>query len=271
MIHPEVLMGVDASWQRTVIDRFEGGISPYWVRFAVGRGEIERAPEMVLFSLEGAGAGELSDAEINDHRHHARENFPWTPPLSMEVRARFSHPAGELLGTAGFGFWNAPYDWEGGIGVPPNWVWFFYASPPSDVSLTPGQPGNGWKAAMLNGGKGMGPLMGLVDLVTRMPLTSRVFLGLAYRTLSMGDRLLDTDMTGWHTYSLQWRREAALFQVDGREVYRVAKPPTLPLGFVAWMDNNCASMTPAGGLETRLLAVPHRQWLEIDYIEISEE
>jgi hypothetical protein len=37
------------------------------------------------------------------------------------------------------------------------------------------------------------------------------------------------------------------------------------------MDNNCASMTPAGGLETGLLAVPHRQWLEIDYVKISKE
>ncbi|MCJ7667815.1 MAG: hypothetical protein MUP04_05990, partial [Anaerolineae bacterium] len=133
-----MLMDIDPSWQRTVFDRFEGGISPYWVRFAVGRGEIEYVPQTVLFSLEGARAEELSDAEINDHRHHARENFPWIPPLTMEVRARFSHPAGELLGTAGFGFWNAPYDWEGGIRVPPNWVWFFYASPHSDISLTPG-------------------------------------------------------------------------------------------------------------------------------------
>jgi hypothetical protein len=122
---------------------------------------------------------------------------------------------------------------------------------------------------MLNGGKGMGPLMGLVDLVTRMPLTSRLFSWLAYRSLSMGDSPLDIEMMGWHTYSLHWRREVALFQVDGREVYRVAKPPTFPLGFVAWVDNQWASMTPTGGLETGLLAVPHRQWLEIDYISIA--
>lgn len=117
----------------------------------------------------------------------------------------------------------------------------------------------------------MGPLMGLVDLATRMPLARKVFLWLAYRTLSMGDRLLEVDMRGWHAYSLHWQREAALFQVDGREVYGVANPPRLPLGFVAWMDNNCASMTPAGGLETGQLSVPHRQCLEIDYIKISEE
>jgi hypothetical protein len=87
----------------------------------------------------------------------------------------------------------------------------------------------------------------------------------------MGDRLLEVDMREWHTYFIHWRRQAALFQVDGREVYRVANPPRLPLGFVAWMDNNSASMTPTGGLETRLLAVPHRQWLEIDHIKIGEE
>ena len=42
-------------------------------------------------------------------------------------------------------------------------------------------------------------------------MKARVLLWLAQRWLRMGDHLLDLDMTKWHTYSLHWRREAALF------------------------------------------------------------
>ncbi len=264
-------MGVMMDEPSQVIDRFQGSISPRWVRFAVGGGQIEQGPDSLLLSLEAARSDELSDAEINDHRLLPRERFPWNPPLTMEVRARFSHPAGELLGTAGFGFWNAPTGWEGRVGAPPNWVWFFYASSPSQVALSADQPGWGWKAAMLNGGNAAGPLMPLVDMASRTPLANRALLWLARRSLSMGDRGLEVEMREWHTYRLDWRPELALFQVDGREVFRVANPPTLPLGFVAWVDNQWATMTPGGGLENGLLGVAQRQWLEIDYIEIRRQ
>jgi hypothetical protein len=151
---------------------------------------MELTPETALFYLEGAEAPELSDAEINDHRHRPRAAFPWRPPVRIEVRARFSHPSGELLGTAGFGFWNAPTDLEGRLLAPPNWVWFFYASPPSSFSLTPDQPGHGWKAAMLNSGQSTGPLLPLVNLVSKVPLGNRIILWLAERALNMGDQAI---------------------------------------------------------------------------------
>ena len=67
----------------------------------------------------------LSDAEIDDHRTAPRWNLHWTPPLDLTIRARFSHPAGELIGTAGFGFWNDPFDWSGNVQAPPNAFGFF--------------------------------------------------------------------------------------------------------------------------------------------------
>lgn len=59
-------------------------------------------------------------------------------------------------------------------------------------------------------------------------------LWLAQGWLRMGDHLLD--ITKWHNYSIQWGQREAIFGVDGEEVYRVAYPPSIPLGFVAWID-----------------------------------
>ena len=52
----------------------------------------------------------------------------------------------------------------------------------------------------------------------------------------MGDHLLDVDMTKWHNYSIQWGQREAIFEVDGEQVYRVADPPSVPLGLVASID-----------------------------------
>ena len=84
-----------------VEDRFEEKFHPRWVRFAIGHSAIEWSPGVARLVVDGAVAGELSDAEIDDHRTAPRWNLHWAPPLALTVRARFSHAAGELLGTAG--------------------------------------------------------------------------------------------------------------------------------------------------------------------------
>ncbi|MFQ6059365.1 MAG: hypothetical protein ACE5MB_10875 [Anaerolineae bacterium] len=275
-------------------DRFQGCIAPYWVRFAVGHGRIEVASarssiataraglepaasaceegsDSVRFVMEGAVAGQLSDAQIDDYHTRPREGLPWMPPLRMEVRARASHPAGELLGTAGFGFWNDPFVGQQGVAAPPNAVWFFYASPPSDMALVPGVPGHGWKAAMLNGGRASDLTMLLGNWLLGVPGLSRLLYRLARARVRAGEQLLeDVDMAEWHIYALQWLPEVAIFSVDGHEVYRVADPPTVPLGFVAWLDNQSAVVRPGGDFAFHCLAVPHRQWLEVDYVRIEK-
>src|SRR5579875_745817 len=79
--------------------------------------------------------------------------------LRMEVEARSSLPAAtsadtkennSLRGTAGFGFWNYPFSARGDILMLPEAVWFFYASPPSNMALVPGIPGWGWKAQVVH-------------------------------------------------------------------------------------------------------------------------
>ena len=51
-----------------------------------------------------------------------------------------------LRGTAGFGFWNYPLSLTGAVLRPPDAIWFFGASQPSNMALVPGMPGWGWKA-----------------------------------------------------------------------------------------------------------------------------
>ena len=76
-------------------------------------------------------------------------------------------------------------------------------------------------------------------------------------------------MADWHDYVLFWDRSEAVFSVDGREVLRVPRPPAVPLGFVAWMDNQLAVARPDGEFRFGLEAVPGRQWLELDQVEIE--
>lgn len=252
-------------------DRFEHGVLPYWVRFAVGHADVEREPGILRFALEGAEQGQLSDAEIDDHRTVPRQRLPWTPPLRMTVRARASHPAGQMLGTAGFGFWNDPFDWVGNVQVPPNALWFFYASPPSDMAFVPNVAGRGWKAAVLNGGRADRATMAAGNLIFGIPGMSRLVFRLAQTRINAAEAVLsEVAMEEWHEYKLEWRKELARFLVDDRLALQAPRPPTVPLGFVAWVDNNYAVMGPGREFAFGRIPIAQRQWMELSQVTIEK-
>lgn len=251
-------------------DTFECGAAPSWVRFATGHADIERAPGILRFIVDGAEQGQLSDAEIDDHRTVPRERLLWKPPLRMTVRARMSHRAGEMLGTAGFGFWNDPFDWIGNVAVPPNALWFFYASPQSDMAFDPTARGHGWKAATLNGGNADRLTMALGNFVFRLPGMSRLVFRVAQTRIHAHERTLDeTVLTDWHEYRLEWLPREAIFFVDDAEVFRAPNPPTMALGFVAWVDNNFTAMGPGREFSFGRMAIPQRQWMEVSRVRIE--
>jgi len=255
-----------------VLERFEGGTLPRWVRFATGHAQLEQLPDTMRFVVDGAGAVGLSDAQIDDYHGLAPRSYPWRPPIRMEVRARMSHPADQLLGTAGFGFWNDPFTQQGMTTAAPNNVWFFFTSPPSDMRLVAGVPGWGWKAAMLNGGNPPAWIVRLGALILQLPGVGRMAQRAARTQVRAAECALEgVSLTDWQVYRLHWSAQEARFWVGDREVLRAKNPPTVPLGFVAWMDNQWARFTPAGEFAFGLLDVPQEQWLEVDYVCIEHD
>lgn len=201
-----------------------------------------------------------------------RRPFASAPPLRMALRARASRAA--PLGTLGFGFWNEPFSLTGAVLGAPNVAWFFYASPPSDMALAPGVPGHGWKAATLNLGRWPGLLLAPAALaavgLTKVPGLGRPILNLARRFARAHETpLADVALNDWHTYELRWRRDAAVFSVDGVERLRAPAPPGGPLGFVLWIDNQYAVASLEGRFGFGVLPLPETQWLEVAGLTIE--
>lgn len=291
-----------------VEDDFEAVLDPRWSRMAVGGGTVATGNSRLRLALPGATRGVYSDAQIDDYTGLRAARYRWRPPLRMEVVARASHPAapsvpatpdvGEfdspsprgggswgvrsappedgqqrfLRGTAGFGFWNYPLTRAGGVPRLPNSVWFFGASPPSNMALVPGVPGWGWKAQVIHahrwrtlalalptaGAVGWARLRGREEAAARH----------VRRFAGASEALLTIDLSEWHTYTLEWRAERAEFWVDGAQVLTAPAPPAGPLGFVAWIDNQYAVATPRGSFGFGTLA-SGAEWLELDALRIT--
>jgi hypothetical protein len=218
------------------------------------------------------------NAQIDDYQGLPRGRFPNRPPLRLSLRARFSHPAGELTGTAGFGFWNDPFLMtELRMPTLPRALWFFYAAPPSDLRLAVDTPGYGWKAAALDALRldslAALPLAALAIPAMRNSQLYRRLWPYFERKFRIAEQLLDTDMldgnmTTWHEYMLDWQSESATFLVDGR-VILTAPAPRGPLGLVIWIDNQYMAVHPRGHLRYGLVAKPETQWMEIDALQLE--
>jgi len=251
-----------------------GGLVDYAA--AAGQARLEVPPTDV---------NHYTNAQLDDYHQEPAEGgqvkrTPWLkrtrfangPPLRMSLRARASHAA--PLGTLGFGFWNEPFTVTGAVFGSPSVAWFFYASPPSDMALVPGVPGHGWKAATLNMGRWPGLLVAPAALaaigLAKVPGLGRPVLDLARRFTRAHEALLDdVALDAWHTYALDWRRDVAVFTVDGVERLRAPAPPRGPLGFVLWIDNQYAVASLEGRFGFGVVPVPETQWLEVVALRIE--
>jgi hypothetical protein len=234
--------------------------------------------------------GSYADAQIDDYGTLPRAHFPWRPPLRMTVCARASHAAAQgnandlsatsdqhiLRGTAGFGFWNYPFSIRGDILMLPEAIWFFYAAPPSNMALVPGMPGWGWKAQVVHAMRKESLFAALPTAlaigrgrISRKPAHVNSAARWLQRVSGAQEALLTTtSLSDWQSYQLTWWHDRAVFQVNGETVLTALHPPTRPLGFVAWLDNQYAIATPHGTL--RFGATPtEAQWFEIDSIHIE--
>ena len=279
----------------------------------MGGGRIETTPNGTRLILSSTSSARYGDAQLDDYAGLPRRSFPHRPPLRLSLRARFSH-AGQrhsphvtrhdLSGSAGFGFWNNPFGPQSKILALPQAIWFFYASPPSNMSLALDASGHGWKAACIDAGRpsalAWAPIAPLLMLVCRSPKLYRAIWPRAQRALGISESppafrqaatanhrsptassRLDTpartrasstfSMTDWHTYELEWRRDGARWWVDGELVLETDRSPRGPLGFVAWIDNQYAVVKPQGNLRFGLLDTSFEQWLEIAEVSVTRE
>ncbi|WP_097653283.1 family 16 glycosylhydrolase [Candidatus Chloroploca asiatica] len=239
---------------------------PHLRRHLVGTGRVEGARPLRLV-IEEATAQAYSDAQIDDYQRGQREPLIQRPPLRLSLRARFSHEAGVLRGTAGFGFWNY---FLAGWPTMPRALWFFYGSPPNEIALASGVPGHGWKAASVDAGRPQGlalfPVALLAAPLMRIPLLYRGWWPPLQRSIGAHERLIRQPMTAWHTYTIEWGERTSRFLVDGRVILDEVPSPRGPMCFVAWLDNQYLVATPQGRLRWGLLDVPEAQWIEIDEV-----
>lgn len=242
----------------------------------LGGGTIANADGITRYAIPPTLQLVYANAQHYDYRGRRRSNFTNRPPLSFTLMARFSHPADELGGTAGFGFWNNPLTLTGGgFLAAPNALWFFASSPPNDQYLCQGVPGRGWKAASLRTVRGLLPNLAflpaaaLASALAQLPLMGKPIMAVARRAISAHEKLIGADMRQWHQYSIEWREREAVFMVDTQEILRAPSPPALPLGFVAWIDNQYAIVSEAGKFAFGLVVHPESRWMEIQDLRIT--
>ncbi len=233
-----------------------------------GGGLVLRSDGTIRLVRPAVGATTYANAEVADGSLVRR----W--PQTIRLRARFSHPAEALRGTAGFGLWNSCISPGQVRARLPRAAWYFFSSPPFDVPLAFGVPGSGPKAAVIDAGRP--PFFALVPLTLpgfaamRVPaLRSRLW-PFAQWAIGVDEAPLSAlDLTAWHEYALDWRADRATFRVDGRLVMSTPRAPTGPLGFVAWLDNAFAVADPRGRFALGTVEAADEQWLEVDGLEIS--
>lgn len=249
-------------------------LSARWHRHEIRSGVLEPTGSALRFIVGSTVSRRYSNAQIDDYVGLPRRRFPWRPPLRLTVRARFSHSAGELRGTAGFGFWNDPFLMTGKrLPALPRAVWFFHASPPSDIKLDGDAPGHGWKAATIDALRPATFLLAPVAVPAVLLMKVRpVYLALwppIQRAIHVAEALLEVDMDEWHVYVIEWGKRHSHFSVDGEPVAGPVPSPRGPLGFVMWLDNQYLVATPQGRLGWGVLEIVGRQWMEVDHFAIE--
>jgi len=245
-------------------------------RTLAGQGSIEPTRDGWRLHL-GPTTG-YSNAQLDDTSGRSRRDLFHRPPvrLSLEARASSTAPGGTL----GFGFWNDPFPaWGGQAGArrllpaSPRALWFFYASPPSEIPFSPGGPVSGWTAARFQGpsvpgvavaAMGAAGWAGMSIARLRSPLLRRY-----WRWFAGSQSPLLDGLDSWHAYQIDWIEGSARLAVDERVVLETHGPLPGPLGLVLWIDNQWAALSNTAGLRFGVLPTLEEAWLEIRSLRLD--
>lgn len=249
--------------------QFNQPLESPWRITEIGQGSVDQTPGMLRLTIPASLNAIYHDAQVTDYR--LEEGGRWRPPLHMTVSAQAQ---GVLRGTAGFGFWNHPYV-AGKLRLRlPQAIWFFFSSPPNNMRLAQGVPGPGWKAATFNARRWqfitLAPGAPLGFLMMRVPALYQRLWPVGQRAIGVSEQLLDPALLNeQHTYSIDWLPQHVSFRVDNRLVHEAPVSIKGPLGFVAWVDNQYAVVTPQGQFGYGLLTTEHAQTLLLDRIQVD--
>lgn len=226
---------------------FEQPLSLPWRISTAGHGEVVQQPGQLRLTDYATPEGQYSNAQITTYA--TRHDFIHRPPLRLTVTAWAETPP--IRGTAGFGFWNHPFaPNERGFRLP-RAVWFFFASSPNDIRLARDVPGSGLKAMTMDATRplflALLPAAPVGFLLMRIPALYRRLWPVGQRALGMSEQVLDARLLAErHTYTLDWRESSITFAVDGQPIHETDRSPRGALGFIAWIDNQYAIVTPQG-------------------------
>jgi hypothetical protein len=246
-------------------------------RLEISGGHVSTSDGVVRLEMPAIERG-YSDAQVDDYAGLRRGDFPWRPPLRMSLSARASSP--HPTGTLGFGFWNDPFSFSLGFGgasrrlpAPPQALWFFYGSPPNDMRFLPDVPSHGWKASSLRSPSVpsilLGPAAAIAVVMAQVNFLRRPVMKTALGIVAAAERPIAVSLDTWQDYALSWAEGEARFYAGREQVLVAASPPSGPLGFVAWIDNQYAIASPEGGFRFGVLPTSASQWLELRDLQIE--
>lgn len=243
-----------------------------WKITATGNAQVSTDTQPLRLSVLPTATG-YSNAQISNY-DPAKRDFQDHALLRLSLRARAADPAA-LRGTAGFGFWNHPFaPGERGIRLPQA-LWFFFASDHSNMALAENAPGSGWKAATFNAQRrqffALLPAALPGFLLMRIPAFYRRFWRIGQDAIGVREAALPLDLLAdWHEYTLLWEPQRASFMVDGKIVLETNHAlPQKALGFIAWIDNQYAIITPQGHFGWGVVPIEREQSLLLDQIRIT--
>lgn len=252
-------------------ERTDSLLVPYHTT-EIGQGDVAQTPDDTVLTVPPADASTYHDAQIADYTLQDRD-FRWRAGAQMTVTAHFNTP--DVRGTAGFGLWNHPFSPEmRGLPRLPQAAWFFYGSPPNEMPLAKDVPGHGWKCATLDATRwqflALLPAAPLGFLLMRIPAVYNALWGVGQRAVGVREHLLDPAlMTEPHTYTLTWERDRVVFAVDGDTVLVSPFRVRGRMGFIAWVDNQYAIVTPQGRFGWGLVEIPAAQSLTLTDVRLE--
>jgi hypothetical protein len=104
----------------------------------------------------------------------------------------------------------------------------------------------------------------------RVPALYRRLWPIGQRAIGVSEALLDPALLSQsHDYRLDWRSDGASFYVDAVLIHESPYAPGGPLGFVAWIDNQYAVVTPQGRFGFGLVPLATEQSLTIEQLSIA--